>query len=33
MTIPVKQVISTKFIEVQIEENLNWMQHVTLTDK
>ena len=29
---PIKQVVSTKFLEVQIDENINWTHHTTLTE-
>ena len=29
---PIKQVVSTKFLGVQIDENINWTQHITLTE-
>ena len=27
-----KQVVSTKFLGVQIDENINWTHHITLTE-
>ena len=30
--VTLKQVISTKVLGVHIDENLNWMQHIALTD-
>ena len=30
--VPIKQVNSTKFLGVQIDENINWAQHITLTE-
>ena len=29
---PIKQVVSTKFLGVQIDENINWTHHITLTE-
>ena len=30
--VPIKQVVSTKFLGVQIDENINWTHHITLTE-
>ena len=30
--VTLKEVISTKVLGVHIDENLNWMQHIALTD-